>query len=406
MNGASLWVSTPETKSDNELLAIAGRGMKELYVDSLIGGDISRSLPEGSPLLDILQTATEKTARRLRDNYLDGHFPRLDDSKDVAEWSLGKILERFRGILCAEIAGQSLGSSPKDAVVILAPTLITLLDLPVQHAAIAVPLSILIGRMAIRALCAEAQEVGGDSEFLAERIRICKRNILALDAQRANWPAGNVPGVIDEALTREEAKLATLMSTKEASMTKSRILFLAANPLTTSRLDLEEELRGVEQELRAVRLRDHVEIVAHHAVRPDDLLRYVRSDQPRIIHFSGHGSPSGIMLRTDSGEHQTVPRGSLQRFLQGRGVELVVLNACFTAGQAEEIASSVRAVIGTSAAVGDEAARRFSCAFYRSLGDGLTVADAFRDGGDAVALHGLTDVFQHIGEMNWTPIGS
>jgi hypothetical protein len=33
---------------------------------------------------------------------------------------------------------------------------------------------------------------------------------------------------------------------------KIKILFLAANPLTTSRLDLEEELHGVEQELRAV----------------------------------------------------------------------------------------------------------------------------------------------------------
>jgi CHAT domain-containing protein len=192
---------------------------------------------------------------------------------------------------------------------------------------------------------------------------------------------------------------------EEVTMSKIKILFLAANPLTTSRLDLEEELHVVEQELRAVKFWEHIELRAHHAVRPDDLLRHVRSDQPTIIHFSGHASPSGIALRTDSGDHQTVSSASLRRFLEGRGVDVVVLNACFTEELAREIATSVRCVIGTSSAVGDEAARRFSCAFYRSLGDGLTVADAFRDGGDAVALHGLTDVFRYVGDVNWRLLG-
>ena len=185
-----------------------------------------------------------------------------------------------------------------------------------------------------------------------------------------------------------------------------RILFLAANPMSTSRLDLEEELHAVERELRAVKFRDHVTLVSYHGVRPDDLLRHVRNTQPNVIHFSGHGSPAGIMLRTDSGGHQPVSGDSLRRFLDGRGVELVVLNACFTDGQARDISASVPSVVGTSSSVEDEASRRFSVAFYRALGDGLSIREAFRDGGDAVALHGLTDVFSEVGELDRTLVGT
>ena len=40
-----------------------------------------------------------------------------------------------------------------------------------------------------------------------------------------------------------------------------------------------------------------------------------------------------------------------------------------------------------------------------ALGNGLSVADAFRDGGDAVELHGLTDVFHSGGEMDLILVG-
>jgi hypothetical protein len=77
-----------------------------------------------------------------------------------------------------------------------------------------------------------------------------------------------------------------------------------------------------------------------------------------------------------------------------------VLNACYSQGQAHTIQTAVKTVVGTTDAVGDEAARRFSVAFYRSLGDGLSVGEAFRDGRDAVALHGLIDVFHSEGDLD------
>ena len=76
----------------------------------------------------------------------------------------------------------------------------------------------------------------------------------------------------------------------------ARILFLASNPETTSPLDIEEELRSLESELRGVHFRDQIVLTAGHAVRPDDLIRLLRRDRPTIVHFSGHGSPEGIVL--------------------------------------------------------------------------------------------------------------
>ena len=179
-----------------------------------------------------------------------------------------------------------------------------------------------------------------------------------------------------------------------------RILFLAANPRSTSRLDLEEELHSLEIELRGVKHRDKIVCKARHAVRPDDLIRYVLEDKPNVLHFSGHGTPEGIILRNDIGGDMPVAGKALERFLKDREVELVVLNSCFSEHQAPAIRGAVKAVVGTTDSVGDEAARRFAVAFYRALGNGFSIKEAFRDGGDAVELHGLTDVFHSDGDMD------
>jgi hypothetical protein len=187
-----------------------------------------------------------------------------------------------------------------------------------------------------------------------------------------------------------------------SAVRQMRILFLAANPTTTDWLDLEEELRSLESELRAVRHRDKITFVARHAVRPDDLLRYVRDDQPNVIHFTGHGNPDGIVLRDEMGGDLQISGSTLERFLKGRGVDLVVLNSCFSKDQADAIKGVVKAVVGTTDEVLDDAANRFTAGFYRGLGNGLSVKEAFRDGSDAVHLHGLTDVFHSDGDLELT----
>jgi CHAT domain-containing protein len=193
--------------------------------------------------------------------------------------------------------------------------------------------------------------------------------------------------------------------TIKAAPSMLRILFLAANPNQTSRLDLEEEIRSIEMELQAVKHREAISMIPCHAVRPDDLVRYVRNVAPNVIHFSGHGSPDGIVLRNDVGGYQTVSGDALRRFFANRGIDLVILNSCVSGDQAKQISTVVPAVVGTSDLVGDEAARRFSISFYRGLGNGLKISEAFRDGGDSVTLHGLSDVFVDYGNLEIALVG-
>jgi hypothetical protein len=179
-----------------------------------------------------------------------------------------------------------------------------------------------------------------------------------------------------------------------------KILFLAANPRTTTRLDLEGELSAIEKELEAVKHREKITFVARHAVKPDDLVKYIRVEEPDIVHFSGHGTSGGIVLRNEAGTYQIVEGIALTRLLKGRGVKLVILNACFSDNQAQPLSTSADTVIGTTREVGDEAARRFSVAFYRTLGNGHSVGEAFRDGGDAVVIHNLIDVYKIVGDVD------
>jgi hypothetical protein len=178
-----------------------------------------------------------------------------------------------------------------------------------------------------------------------------------------------------------------------------RILFLAANPLATSRLDLEEELRSLEGELRSVLHRDRIDLISAHAVRPDDVVRLLRREAPAVVHFSGHGSQEGIMLRGDQSDLE-VPGSALARVFRDRGIKLVVLNACFSDSQAEALEGAVPVVVGTTASLDDEAARRFSTAFYRTIGDGYAISEAFRDGRDVVDVSKLEDVFRLRGEAS------
>jgi len=156
-----------------------------------------------------------------------------------------------------------------------------------------------------------------------------------------------------------------------------RILFLAANPITMTALDLEEKLRSLENELRGVKYRDQVKLFAGHAVRPDDLIRHLRDLKPNVIHFSGHGSNAGISLRDECGEEHLV-----------EGAQRIAVYAAV---------SREGCLFGRWTFPGDGGIDRNS--FYRTLGDGLSVREAFRDGIDAIELHGGVDVFHCDGEL-------
>lgn len=173
-----------------------------------------------------------------------------------------------------------------------------------------------------------------------------------------------------------------------------RILFLAANPTDSSPLRLAAEQRDIEQKLESSALRAELEMTSVFAARRSDLLLQMNKIRPNILHFSGHGASSGeIILESESGEARPVTPAALKALFESFRPELqvVVLNACYSANQAGAFTEIVDAVIAMKDSIGDKAAITFASAFYSALGFGRSVADAFKQGITAILIEGINE---------------
>jgi hypothetical protein len=72
-------------------------------------------------------------------------------------------------------------------------------------------------------------------------------------------------------------------------------------------------------------------------------------------------------------------------------VQLVVLAACLSDSQADAVARSIPAVIGMRGSVLDETVLAFSRGLYMALGQGLSAAEAFEFGRNAIKLEGIAE---------------
>ena len=176
------------------------------------------------------------------------------------------------------------------------------------------------------------------------------------------------------------------------------ILVLASSPSDKARLRLDREVREIEEGLRRSQHRDKFVLKQRLAIRSDDLRRALLDFKPQIVHFSGHGEgEDGLLVENDAGLAQNLPTEALANLFKrsvDRGLECVVLNACYSEVQANAIAEHIDYVVGMNSAIGDDAAIKFAVGFYDELGAGYSYEDAYNGGCDAIALQGIPE--QHI----------
>ena len=172
------------------------------------------------------------------------------------------------------------------------------------------------------------------------------------------------------------------------------ILVLSANPKSTSKLRLDEEVREIRIGLERSKKREYFDLIQRWAVRPRDIQRAMLDDRPNMVHFSGHGAGNeGLIFEDETGQPKLVEGQALARLfgLFSDSVECVVLNGCYSEIQAKPIAEYIENVIGMTQAIGDKAAIEFSVGFYDALGAGQSVEFAYRFGCNAVALSGIPE---------------
>jgi hypothetical protein len=202
---------------------------------------------------------------------------------------------------------------------------------------------------------------------------------------------------------------------------KHTILFLAANPIGTDRLALDEEARAIQVELERSGFRNRFELVTRWAAEPLDLLRELRKLKPTVVHFSGHGVSDvagehrpdpeprrdivgepgqnggeprrGLFFQSPDGRPRLVSTEALEETFgaAGASVQLVVLSACYSEAQAKALLPHVGCVVGMSGSIRDDAARSFAIGFYGGLGERESIAAAYKQGCAAISLEGLRD---------------
>lgn len=244
-----------------------------------------------------------------------------------------------------------------------------------------------------------AVDAAGDLGNIAVQVEWTQQNIRAAldrvstDIFRRNSQVRKGK-LLDELATHLMKRASPPADTQATRKKTCTVLFLAANPSTTTRLQIDEEIRSVRQKIAASKHGNLLRLELAMAARPDDILQRLNEMEPDVLHFSGHGSPTGgITLSGESGTATFLSGRAVDllfRAMKGR-IRLVILNACFTEPQAERIVRYIDCVVGMRWSITDEAAALFAASFYRAIAFGRSVQNAHDQALARVAMEGLDE---------------
>lgn len=199
-----------------------------------------------------------------------------------------------------------------------------------------------------------------------------------------------------------EQSFAEVATSRGGSIVPILILFLAADPSDESRLRLGKEFEEIQTQLENADRRECFNLERPHlALQTDILSNALLKKRPQIVHFSGHGTPSGALCFEDeSGKSFLVKPEAIASFFElfANCVECVLLNACNSEPQAKAIAKHINYTIGWKKRISDKAAIAFSVGFYQKLGakpEG-EIEDAYNFGCVQAELQGHPKEFRPI----------
>ncbi|QFS47996.1 GUN4 domain-containing protein [Nostoc sphaeroides] len=177
-------------------------------------------------------------------------------------------------------------------------------------------------------------------------------------------------------------------------VTSKTVLLLSANPIGTDALRLQEEEREIKERLRRA---GYGKFVIHSTVaaRTRDIQQALLDYKPHIVHFSGHGAgANGLVFEDVTGKAALVNSEALANLFKlfaSRGVECVVLNACYSEAQALAIKKHIEYVVGMNQTIGDKAAIEFTVGFYTGISYGESYEFAFDLACNAIELANLPE---------------
>ena len=168
---------------------------------------------------------------------------------------------------------------------------------------------------------------------------------------------------------------------------KKKILILSSNPRND--LKLKREIKDLKNIIKRSQNQSQFEMEFELEVRPEELQNLFLEQEPRIVHFCGHGTgEQGLVLQNQAGREQNVSTDALSNLFElfDRQVECVLLNACYSEIQASAIVRHINYVIGMSHEIRDDAAIAFATGFYRALSWGKSIEESYKFGRNAIQI--------------------
>jgi hypothetical protein len=170
-----------------------------------------------------------------------------------------------------------------------------------------------------------------------------------------------------------------------------QVLVVFANPRGTSSLRLSEEDRAITESIRRAKHRDQIKLEKCHAATIHDFSRALLDNPFRIVHISGHGTQSGLVLEKEDGSRNVVPQLALSKtcsaYAPPKGsLECVILNSCYSVSTGTLISLGVPYTIAMEGPISDNAAIEFSRGFYDAIAAGKDIEFAYDEGCRRVEL--------------------
>ncbi len=177
-----------------------------------------------------------------------------------------------------------------------------------------------------------------------------------------------------------------------------KVLLTAAS--TEPKFDVTQEFGEVRAALAELEARGQVQIAAEEHLTRSKLQRLLRQNF-QIWHHIGHGrlsddgSSSMLVLEDRKGEPDEISALELGIFLEGSGMQLIILDACNSAELTTDpyrsiapalVQAQVGAVVAMQFKAPQEATQPFASEFYRALTEGFPIDACVTEGRKAVML--------------------
>ncbi|MGK7924343.1 MAG: GAF domain-containing protein [Spirulina sp.] len=162
----------------------------------------------------------------------------------------------------------------------------------------------------------------------------------------------------------------------------SKILVASARPHAANPTELEQETARIKQIVQKTPQGKEIAVEPIPAIFYEDLTLAIAQQQPNLIHFCGADSLEGLIFASETQDARLLDPGQLTQLFEqfGRSVKCVILDRCLSVLQADAISDCIPATIAIDADIGVEAANLFTTEFYRWIGYGEGVNEAFEMG--------------------------